>query len=33
MNVAEYKDRKGGSFEPPFFMNENSLKFSLAKGY
>lgn len=32
MNFAEYKYRKGGSNEPPFFIYKNSLKFSLAKG-
>lgn len=31
MNIAEYKYRKGGSNEPPFFMHKNSLKFSLVK--
>lgn len=32
MNFAEYKYRKGGSNESPFFIHKNSLKFSLAKG-
>ena len=31
MNIAEYKYRKGGSNEPPFFIYRNSLKFSLVK--
>lgn len=31
MNFAEYKYRKGGSNEPPFFIHKNSLKFSLVK--
>lgn len=31
MNIAEYKYRKGGSNEPPFFIHKNSLKFSLVK--
>lgn len=31
MNIAEYKYRKGGSNEPPFFIYKNSLKFSLVK--
>lgn len=29
MNIAEYKYRKGGSNESPFFIHKNSLKFSL----
>ena len=33
MNFAEYKYRKGGSNEPPFFIHKNSLKFSLVKRY
>ncbi len=33
MNFAEYKYRKGGSNEPPFFIHKNSLKFSLMKRY
>lgn len=31
MNFAEYKYRKGGSNEPPFFIHKNFLKFSLVK--
>ena len=31
MNFAEYKYRKGGSNESPFFIHKNSLKFSLVK--
>lgn len=31
MNIAEYKYRKGGSNELPFFIHKNSLKFSLVK--
>lgn len=31
MNIAEYKYRKGGSNESPFFIHKNSLKFSLVK--
>lgn len=31
MNFAEYKYRKGGLNEPPFFIHKNSLKFSLVK--
>lgn len=31
MNLAEYKYRKGGSNESPFFIHKNSLKFSLVK--
>ena len=31
MNIAEYKYRKGGSNESPFFIHKNSLKFSWVK--
>lgn len=33
MNFAEYKYRKGGSNESPFFIHKNSLKFSLVNRY